>query len=172
MSISNIRRSVLVAAGIAVVATAGLFAGRLVAGSMPEGAHGFGPHGGFSPERFFEHVADRLDLSGAQREQVRAVLRGRAGEIEAHMQAGAEVRRALHDAVHAESVDEAAIRERAAEFGRVHGEGLLLLARIRGEILPILTAEQKAKLQTMHERMRGQARHGSRAFSEWLRSHS
>jgi protein CpxP len=171
MSISNIRRSVLVTAGIAALAAAGLFAGRLVAGSMPEGGHGFGLHGGFGPERFFEHVADRLDLSDAQREQVRTILRRRAGEIETQMQAGSESRRALHDAVHAESIDEAAIRDRAAEFGRVHGECALLLARIRAEILPILNADQKAKLQTMHERMRGRD-HGARGFSDWLRNHS
>lgn len=172
MSISNIRRSVLVAAGIAALATVGLFAGRLVAGSMPEGGHGFGPHGDLGPGRLLEHVADRLDLSDAQRAQVRAILKGRASEIEAQMQAGAEVRRALHDAVHADPVDEAAIRARAVEFGRVHGDGLQLLARIRAEILPTLTADQKAQLQTMHERMRGRGQHGSRTFAEWLRGHS
>lgn len=172
MSISNIRRSVLVAAGIAAVAAAGLFAGHLVAGSMSEGGHGCGPHGGLEPQRLFEHLADRLDLNDAQREQVRAILRGHAAEIETQMQAGAEAGRALHDAVQAEPIDEAAIRDRAAEFGRVHGEGSLLCARIRAEVLPILTADQKAKLQTMHERMRGRGRRGARAFSEWLRGDS
>jgi Spy/CpxP family protein refolding chaperone len=171
MSISNIRRSVLVAVGIVAVAAAGLFAGRLAAGSMSEGGHGFGPHGGFGPQRLFEHLADRLELNDAQREQVRAILRGRSGEIEAQMHAGAEAGRALHEAVQAELIDEAAIRDRAAELGRVHGEGAILCARIRAEVLPILTADQKAKLKTMHERMRGHGRHGARAFSEWLRSH-
>ncbi len=172
MCILNIRRSFLVAAGIAAVAVAGLFAGRLVAGSMPEGGHGFGPHGGFGPQRFFEHLADRLDLTDPQREQVRAILKSHADEIEAQMEDGARARRALHVAVQADPIDEAAIRERAAEFGRVHGEGALMLARIRTEVLPILTAEQKARLQTMHERMRGRGRRGAKAFSEWLRGDS
>jgi Spy/CpxP family protein refolding chaperone len=56
--------------------------------------------------------------------------------------------------MHAEHPDEAAIRARAAELGRVTGEGAVLFSRIRAEIAPLLTDEQRQKLADMKEKHR------------------
>ncbi len=155
MSIQHIRRSVLVVALLAALAAGGMIAGRLAAGVMPEGpsADRFAPH-------MFRHMARVLDLTDDQKSKIKAVLRTHATEIEAQMTAGATARGALRDTIIAQPVDEASIRAKAAELGRVQGDGAVLFAKIRTEVDPILTAEQKDKLQSLHARL---GQHGARA---------
>lgn len=149
MSIQQIRRSVLIAAAIAALAFSGLVAGRLFGRQMgPSGP----PHGPRAAH-MFDHVARELDLSDAQRLQIRGVLKAHADEILADVKAGMEARRALHDAVIAEPTDEAEIRRLAAAGGQAHADGALLFAKIRSEIWPILTPEQQQKFVTFHARM-------------------
>lgn len=166
MSIRKIRKSVLVAAGAGVLALGGLFAGRLSADAFPQQGHGdFGPH-------IFGRIARALDLTDDQKGRIKQVLKPHATEIETQMKASAAARRAMHEAVLAQPIDEEAIRARAAELGRVHGDGAVLFARIRSEIEPILTPEQVQKLQRFHQRMRRRGDSAARAFGAFLRSDS
>lgn len=147
MSIQNIRRSVLIAVGIAALAAAGLFAGRLFAHQMGGRSGGMAPH-------LFSHLARRLELTDGQQGQIREILKNHADEIEAHVKSAMESRRALHDAILVQPTDEATIRQRAQELGNVHAEGALLFARIRSEVWPLLTAEQQQKMASLHTSMR------------------
>ena len=146
MSIGQIRKSVGIAAGAAVIAVAGLLAGRAAGGVLPGGGGG-GPFGHFS------RIAKALDLTDDQKTQIKTVLRAHETEIETQLQAGSQARHSLYDAVQAQPLDEGLIRSRAAELGRVHGDGAVLLAKIRAEIDPILTDAQKAKIAAFHDRM-------------------
>ena len=166
MSIQTIRRSILVVATAGAVAVTGLFAGRLSAGAFPHRMRGdFVPH-------MFAHISRALDLTQDQKTKIKDVLRSHADEIKTQMQASAASRRTLHDAVVAQPIDEAAIRAAAQRVGQTQGDGAVLFAKIRGEVEPILTAEQKAKLQKFHQRMgqRGQA--AAESFDNFLRSDS
>jgi len=167
MSIQHVRRSVLAAAAVGALALAGLSAGRLFARGAGEG---FG-HGAFGP-RMFEHMARALDLSDAQRSQVKGILKAHLTEIESQFEAGASARRALHDAIGAQPIDEALIRSKAMELGAVHAEGAVLFARIRAEVLPLLTEDQKAKMQKLHEHMRQRGQGAAKSLDTWLRSDS
>ena len=150
MSIQQVRRSVLIAAGVAILVFSGLFAGRLFGRQMgPGGGFGHGPRAA----HMFEHIASELDLSDAQRIQIRGVLKAHADQILAQVKAGMDARRALHDAVITEPTDEASIRNHAARIGAVHADGALLFAQVRSEIWPILTAEQQQKFVSFHARM-------------------
>jgi len=149
MSIQQVRRSILIAAAFLAVAGMGLFAGRVLGGQLGPA----GGHGGPKAQRMFEHLAGKLDLTDAQRTQVRGVLKAHADEILAQVQAGMDARQALHDAVMAQPSDENAIRSLAAKVGEVHGNGALLIVKIRSEIWPILTPEQQQKFVAFHERM-------------------
>ena len=149
MSIQQVRRSILIAAAFLAVAGMGLFAGRVLGGQLGPA----GGHGGPKAQRMFEHLAGKLDLTDAQRTQVRGVLKAHADEILAQVQAGMDARQALHDAVMAQPADENAIRSLAARVGEVHGNGALLIVKIRSEIWPILTPEQQQKFVAFHERM-------------------
>jgi periplasmic protein CpxP/Spy len=163
MSIQNIRRSVLVAAGVGVLAVSGLFAGRIFAHQM--GDH-FG--GGMAP-RMFRHIARELDLSDSQQAQIRAILKTHADEIETQVKAGMDARRALHQAVMTQPMDETAIRNLARQIGNVHGDGAVLFARIRTEVFPILTPDQQQKLASLHGRMRQHGDDAIKSLDAFLR---
>jgi protein CpxP len=165
MSIEKIRKSVLVVAGIAVIAAAGLFAGRLSAGAF----HGKG-RGDFA-QRLFGHMSRAIDLTEDQKSRIKDVLRAHADEIKAQMQASATARGALHDAVMAQPTNEGAIRAAAAQVGQTQGDGALLFARVRTEIDPILTSEQKQKIQSFQTRVRNPDGRG-RSLDRFLKSGS
>ncbi|HEY1252440.1 MAG TPA: periplasmic heavy metal sensor [Thermoanaerobaculia bacterium] len=163
MSIQNVRRSILVAAALVVLAGTGIFAGRLVAHQM--GGH----YGAPMAPRLFAHLARQLDLSEGQRGQIREILKNHADEIESHVKSATDARRALHDAVLVQPTDEATIRQRAQELGNVHAEGALLFARIRTEVWPLLTAEQQQKVATLHSHMREHTDEALKSLDAFLR---
>lgn len=166
MSIRQLRNSVLVGASVAVLAVGGLFAGRLSAGAFPRGLHA-----DFAP-RAFGRIARALELSEEQKAQVKSVLRAHASEIEAEMKRALTARRALHDAVIAQPIDEAAIRARAEEVGRSQADGAVLLARIRSEVDPILTPAQRDKIRSFQDRMRHRADSAAKSLEAFLKSDS
>ncbi|MCA1580122.1 MAG: Spy/CpxP family protein refolding chaperone [Acidobacteria bacterium] len=148
MSIQEIRRSVLVVAGVAALAAAGLFAGRVSADAFPHKGRG-----DFAP-RMFARMSRFLELTDDQQAQIKAVLKAHAAEIEVQMAAKRTARQALRQAMLAQPVDEAAIRARAEEGGKVEADGAVLFARIRTEIDPILTPDQRTKVHTFASRSR------------------
>jgi Spy/CpxP family protein refolding chaperone len=166
MSIRRIYRTVLTAAAIGLLAAGGLFAGKLFAGSLPqEDPAEFAP-------RIFARIARHLDLTEEQRGEIKGILKSHAAQIQAQIAAGRSARRALADAVMAEPSDEAAIRARAEEFGRVHADGAVLIARLRSEIAPILTAEQREELARFQQRLRRRGDRAARSCGEFLKSES
>lgn len=164
MSIQKLRASILIAAGVAVIAVAGLFAGRLSAGAFPQ--HGRSDFG----TRVFARISRALDLTDGQKSKIKDVLRSHASEIEAQMKASAAARSALHDAVLAKPTVESAIRAAALQVGQAQGDGAVLLAKIRAEVEPILTADQKAKIQAFHEKMRQRSQNAAQSFDSFLAS--
>ena len=166
MSIQQIRKSVLIAVGIAALGVAGLLAGRLSAGVMPGHSHG-------DPiMRVFHHLSDALDLTDDQEDRIKEVLKGHAAEIEAQMKASAAARRGLHQSALVEPSDESAIRAAAQKLGSVQGDSALLFARIRKEVEPILTKEQRVKLHEVRERARSKSEATVKSFQSFLESKS
>jgi Spy/CpxP family protein refolding chaperone len=157
MSIRHIRRSALVLAGAGAVALGGLFAGRLAAGTAPA----FG-----APA--FARIARALDLTDDQKAQIRTILKARATDIQDQMKAGLDARRALHEAILADPIDEAAIRARAADLSRVEANGAVLYAHIRTEVFPILTADQKQKVGEFRQRLQARGDRAAKAFQRFL----
>jgi Spy/CpxP family protein refolding chaperone len=163
MSIQQIRRSILIVAAAAVVAAAGLFAGRLLAGAVP----GSGPGGHFGPPRF-ARIAKVLDLSDDQKAQVKTILRAHAAEIQAQLKTGQDARRSLHDAILTDPIDEATIRARAADLSKVEGDGALLYAKVRAEIYPLLRDDQKQKIVDFRAKMRAKGDRNVRSVEDFL----
>jgi Spy/CpxP family protein refolding chaperone len=168
MSIQQIRKPVLMAAAAIALAVAGLLAGRLSADAFPHGARSGGDHA----LRVFARIARALDVSDDQKAEIKNVLKSHASEIEAQMRAGSSARRALHDAVITRPSDEDAIRSLAEELGRVQGDGAVLFARIRTEIDPILTSEQKQKIRSFRDHLRSRSGSAAAAFDAWIRDGS
>jgi periplasmic protein CpxP/Spy len=85
-----------------------------------------------------------LNLTDAQREQVRAIMQGHREEGRALMQraqTSLEALRKLTDG----TVDEGAVGQQGQALGAVIAEAAVLRARVRGEIMAVLTPEQQAE---------------------------
>ena len=87
----------------------------------------------------------RLDLSGAQREQVRAIIGTHQAALEEIRQRQRTARQGLRAAIGADTLDEAAIRAASAEVASVEADAAVLRARVRQDVFSILTAEQQAR---------------------------
>lgn len=94
-----------------------------------------------------------LDLSDAQREQVKAVMGRHREAFQALAGRRSEARQQLHDAIASETIDERLIRERSAAVSVVEADGAVLKARVRSEVAQILTPEQRDKANAARERM-------------------
>jgi Spy/CpxP family protein refolding chaperone len=161
MSVQSIRKSIFATAAAALILAGGVLAGRMAAGPLSGGRH-------VSVEKMFNRIADRIDLSASQRDQVKGVLRTHKDAIVAQLQAARTARQDLRQAISASPFDEAAIRGKAAQIGQVEGDGAVLRAQIRSEILPILNDEQKQNLETFHQHMQGTGDQLAASFNEFL----
>jgi Spy/CpxP family protein refolding chaperone len=90
-----------------------------------------------------------LDLTDAQRTQVRSVFEQHEAEIRALTEKVRTAHRAQHDAAAAVPFDEAQVRARAEEAAAAQTELAVLRARIHGEVFQLLTPEQRAKAQQL-----------------------
>lgn len=102
-----------------------------------------------------------LDLTETQREQVRATLESHKAEFEAQGTKAQAARKALNEAITAETFDEGAIRQKAADAALVEADGAVLRAKVHSEVWALLTPEQQAKAKTLRAEMdarRGQMR--------------
>jgi len=133
---------VLLVGAVAEVAAQGQGAGRSGIGRGghfgPGGAGVFGP-GGLGLEG--------ANLTEAQREQVKAVVDQHRDEMRGLLDRVTRARRTLAASAERGQVDEAA----AGEVGEASGALALAQARIRSEVLQLLTPEQRAEVQKRSE---------------------
>ncbi len=133
-----------------VLALSGAVAAPIVlAQDGPPTGPGFGPRGGPGGRAGIDLPLRQLDLSDAQREQVRAI---RNTHQAAFKEIGERLRTAhqgLRGAVGADALDEAAIRARSADVAAVEADAAVLRARVRQDVFSILTAEQQARAKEL-----------------------
>lgn len=102
-----------------------------------------GPGGG--PLGFLGPGARELNLTEAQREQIRTAVQAHQEEMQAIGGKTATARKALDDAITADQFDERAIRDRANELAAVEGDAAVLRAKVHQAAWSVLTPEQKQK---------------------------
>jgi len=86
-----------------------------------------------------------LNLTDTQREQVRGILDSHRDEAQSLRQRAGAAFQALQAATSAVTVDEAAITQQSQAFSSLIAEAAVLRARVRGEIIALLTPEQQAE---------------------------
>lgn len=114
---------------------------------------GFRPGARGGPGRAGLLPLRRLDLSDAQEERIdriRDEAREAAAEAREPMR---EARRELRDAMRGESLEEGRIRELAAAVASLEADALVRRARLRTDILEVLTAEQREEMRELQERL-------------------
>ncbi len=87
----------------------------------------------------------QLDLTEAQRAQVKSIMDAHKTEVEGIGTKMREARKGLQAAMETIPVNEEAIREATAALAAVQAEANVHRANVRAEVFSILTDEQKAK---------------------------
>jgi periplasmic protein CpxP/Spy len=123
------------------------------------GLAGRGPVMGANSEgRVLLRSLRRLHLTDAQQAQIKGMLMGHRDELKAVARELATARGALRKASAADAPDEAAVRVAAATLADREARAALLRAKVRAEVLAVLTPEQRQTVKAMRERASRRAR--------------
>jgi Spy/CpxP family protein refolding chaperone len=128
---------------------------------MRGGGPGGGPFGMMGPE------LRMLDLTDAQRQQVRAAFDAHKDELKAIGDRMQTARKALQDAIAADAFDETAIRAKAADVALVDADAAVLRAKMHAAVIAVLTPEQQQKAKEL----RGQMENRMKGGRERMRQH-
>jgi Spy/CpxP family protein refolding chaperone len=104
--------------------------------------------------RMLEHMKYRLELTDDQTQRVHGLMEARQSAFEGLHEQMVAARGALADAIHAQALDEAAIRGAAAAVGAVEADLAVARAALLQEIRSILTAAQLAEMNEMFAEMK------------------
>lgn len=138
----------------------------LIIAAVPVLARPHGPGGGFGffAGPMFEHVAERLELTPEQQEQIRFTLDEYKPQMESHRELMGEARGALRDQIHADLFEESAIRRAAAAVAELEADFAVTQALIMNDFRQILTAEQQAEAKEMMADARAFREHAGERF--------
>jgi periplasmic protein CpxP/Spy len=147
------RRRILGFSGIAVlvISVAILALGH---GFQGPGAHGKGGHG-----EMLEHMSRALNLTDAQKQQVKAIMdsvESTADGIHAKLE---EVHRQLDAATANGQFDETQVRTLANQQAQLEADMTVEHFRAMSKVFGILTLEQRAKAEELHKQMGSRQRH-------------
>jgi periplasmic protein CpxP/Spy len=141
------RTRVLAIGGVLVLALA--VAGAALAQGMHHGmGHGFGF------DRMLNYYADALDLTSAQQDQIKAIWEKEKPTLKPLMQQMHQFHGDLEKLTDNGTFDEAKVRALATQQSQTMIEMAVQHARIKSEMLQVLTPDQKTKfaqLQAKHQ---------------------
>jgi len=160
-------RRIGLGAGAALLAVGTAVGAVAYAQNTPGGQPPFmgrrGPRAGMMGAPFggLRMLGRRLDLTDPQKDQIKTILQSHRDEWKTLADRAADARAALDAAVTADTVDEAAIRDKSAALAAVNADMAVARARTRAELVQVLTPDQQAKLkalQAQREQRRQQMR--------------
>lgn len=154
----------LAAGALLVAATAAIpvMAQPAQGGGPRAGGPGFGGRGGPFP------VLRGLELSDAQREQIRSITQERRAGADGPQRRLADLNKQLHLAILAESPDGQKVEELKTAIAAATGEALTARIDVQTRIAQVLTPEQRGKAREAlakaapRGRVDGAGRHGSK----------
>jgi len=148
------KKRILAIAGIAV-----LVIGATVL-ALAQGHPGMGEkrHGG--PGDMIEHMSRELNLTDAQKEQVKAFLEAQQGAEEARHTTLEQLHKQIEAATANGQFDEATVRPLASQQAQLMTEQMLDHMRLHAKIYSLLTAEQRTKADQLMKSHGGEMRHG------------
>jgi Spy/CpxP family protein refolding chaperone len=99
-------------------------------------------------------LGPQLGLSQTQRDQIKTIADSHKDEWKALVDRSRAAHMAVDDAIAADGVNEALIRQKSAEAAAVEADVAVARAHARAEVFQILTADQKTQLKTMQAEMK------------------
>ena len=121
----------------------------------PMGPGGRGPMG-----QMLMHGLGQLNLTDAQKEQIKAAMESHKDEFKAIADRMIASREALGDTVTAGGFDEAAIRAKAAEVAAVEADAAVLRAKVHAQVFALLTPEQQARANQLRAEAKDRIKQG------------
>lgn len=103
-----------------------------------------------------------LDLTDAQREQVKAIMESHRDAQQSIGDRMRTARQALQEAITADTLDESAIKAHATEIGAIEADAALLQAKVHAEVTAILTPEQVKKWKELRTELQNRMKEGGR----------
>lgn len=132
--------------------------------------HGKGHYGDCGGPRAERGIMQSLDLTDAQKEQMRSLRESNKAEMRENMAQGREAMKANHDKMQdlllADNFDENAVRDLAKQMSDQQIERRVSMMKKRHDMLNILTAEQKAQYKTL------KAEKQAECMAKWQEKHS
>ena len=95
-----------------------------------------------------------LGLTDSQQDQIKAIAAAHKDEWKALADRGRTAHLALDEAIGADTVNEALIRQKSADAAAVDADVAVARAHAHTEVFQILTADQKVQLKTMQANMK------------------
>jgi protein CpxP len=116
------------------------------------GGPGRGGPGG--PMGMLPMFGREIGLTEAQRDQIKAIADAHKDEWKALADRARTAHEALNDAVIADAIDEATIRQKSAEVAAIDADLAVARAHAHAEVFQILTSDQKAQVKKMQAEMK------------------
>ena len=131
-----------------------LAAGSLAFALPAAQAHSMHGHGGYHGQDMRGGLPGLrgLDLSDAQREQVRGIFKEQAPAMRERMEIARKAHQELRTASLAPSFDGARVRSLADTAAKALADAAVLRAEAMSKVVALLTPEQRAKLEERRER--------------------
>jgi len=123
-------------------------------GFMGRGMGPGGRGGPGGPMGMLPMLGRRLDLTDAQKDQIKTIADSHKEDWKSLAERARAAHGALNQAVTADTVDEALIRQRSADVAAADADMAVARAKVHAEVVQILTPEQKAKLQSLRPEMK------------------
>jgi len=107
----------------------------------------------------FRKIAKKLKMTEAQKAQAKTIFQGNREVVKPIYTSLREEKKNLHTLMHADSVDEAAIRAETAKIAAIQADLNVNRAKAGAQFRAILTPSQLATLKTMHEKRLEKMKH-------------
>ena len=122
----------------------------------PHGPMGPGGPMGLGPEaaiRMLRMLGPRLNLTEAQRDQLKSIVESHRDEWQALGERARAAHQAVRSAVMADQIDESVIRAKVTEAATVDADVAVAAARARAEAYQVLTPDQQAQLKSLQSEL-------------------
>jgi Spy/CpxP family protein refolding chaperone len=100
-----------------------------------------------------QRIAERLNLTDAQKSQIKAALKAEQDSLKSLFTRLHEARKDLRETIHAGNATEASVRAASAKVAAVEADLAVERLKLYGKISPILTDEQRAQAAEMEKRL-------------------
>ena len=120
--------------------------------ALADGGGCDGEHGGKHPQHMFKKIEKKLGLTDTQKAQAQAIFQGNKDVVKPIYASLHAERKNLQALLHADTIDEAAIRAETAKIGGIQADLNVNRAKVAAKFRAILTPAQLATLKTLHQR--------------------